>query len=86
MFIFQLHFIFRHRNPKNGTFEEKHCKKPKDRLNEPFEDKKPHLYTLIIKPDNSFEIRIDHKVSIDRGNRLDWIGGSYFSYYLCSIR
>lgn len=25
----KLHFIFRHRNPKNGSFEEKHCKKPK---------------------------------------------------------
>ncbi|KAL0272731.1 UNVERIFIED_CONTAM: hypothetical protein PYX00_005592 [Menopon gallinae] len=66
----KLHFIFRHKNPKNGTFQEKHCRKPKDRLNEPFEDRKPHLYTLIIKPDNSFEIRIDHKV-VNKGSLLE---------------
>jgi hypothetical protein len=24
----KLHFIFRHKNPKNGTIEEKHAKKP----------------------------------------------------------
>lgn len=24
----KLHFIFRHKNPKNGTIEEKHSKKP----------------------------------------------------------
>lgn len=60
---FQLHFIFRHRNPKNGSFEEKHCKKPKERLNDAFEDKKPHLYTLVVQPDNTYQIKIDHKVS-----------------------
>ena len=60
--IFQLHFIFRHKNPNNGTYEEKHCKKPKERINEAFEDKKPHLYTLIVNPDNTFLIKVDHKV------------------------
>lgn len=25
----KLHFIFRHKNPRNGTVTEKHCKKSK---------------------------------------------------------
>ncbi|KAK6637334.1 hypothetical protein RUM44_007749 [Polyplax serrata] len=66
----KLHFIFRHRNPKNGSFEEKHCKKPKERLNDAFEDKKPHLYTLVVQPDNTYQIKIDHKV-VNEGNLLE---------------
>ncbi|KAG8230108.1 hypothetical protein J437_LFUL007652 [Ladona fulva] len=58
----KLHFIFRHKNPLNGTLSEKHCKKSKDRLEEQMKDKKPHLYTLILRPDNTFEIRVDHKL------------------------
>lgn len=27
----KLHFIFKHKNPKNGSIEEKHCEKPKER-------------------------------------------------------
>lgn len=27
----KLHFIFKHKNPKNGSVEEKHCEKPKER-------------------------------------------------------
>lgn len=41
----------------------------RDRLEEPFKDKLPHLYTLIVLPDNSFEIRVDHKV-INEGSLL----------------
>lgn len=26
-----------------------------------FEDKKTHLYTLVIKPDNTYRVSIDHK-------------------------
>lgn len=66
----KLHFIFRHRNPLTGTYEEKHCKKPKDRLEEPFKDKLPHLYTLIVRPDNTFEIWVDRKL-INSGNLLE---------------
>mmetsp|Transcript_91042 Transcript_91042/g.266575 ORF Transcript_91042/g.266575 Transcript_91042/m.266575 type:complete len:550 (-) Transcript_91042:205-1854(-) len=51
----KVHFILRHRSPKTGKFEEKHCKDapatPHDQLT--------HLYRLIINPDNSFEIQID---------------------------
>ncbi|XP_076274124.1 calnexin-like isoform X1 [Rhynchophorus ferrugineus] len=61
----KLHFIFRHKNPKNGSIEEKHCEKPKERLEEIFADKLPHLYTLLLNPDNSFEVQIDQK-------RVNW--------------
>jgi calnexin len=51
----QVHFIFRHRNPVTGSIEEKHLKKaPTVKA-----DKISHLYTLIVRPDNSFEIKID---------------------------
>lgn len=66
----KLHFIFKHRNPLNGTVEEKHCKKPKERLEEYFSDKLPHLYTLILKPDNTFEISVDRKI-VNSGSLLE---------------
>ncbi|KAH3914609.1 hypothetical protein HBI56_096190 [Parastagonospora nodorum] len=51
----KVHFIFRHKNPKTGEYEEKHLKNP------PMARivKTTSLYTLIVKPDNSFEIKID---------------------------
>ncbi|XP_030371768.1 calnexin [Scaptodrosophila lebanonensis] len=61
----KMHFIFRHVNPINGTISEKHCNKPKNRLEEPFKDKLPHLYQLVVRPDNTFEIRLDHKIIND---------------------
>ncbi|XP_076481864.1 calnexin isoform X3 [Bombus vancouverensis nearcticus] len=66
----KLHFIFRHKNPLNGSIEEKHCKKPRERLEDFFKDKQSHLYTLIIRPDNSFEIKVDNKV-VNSGSLLD---------------
>ncbi|XP_016911010.1 calnexin isoform X3 [Apis cerana] len=66
----KLHFIFRHKNPLNGSIEEKHCKKPRERLEDFFKDKQSHLYTLIIRPDNSFEIKIDNKI-VNSGSLLD---------------
>ncbi|XP_065159798.1 calnexin isoform X2 [Atheta coriaria] len=66
----KLHFIFRHKNPKNGTIEEKHCKKPKERYDELFTDKMPHLFTLIINPDNTYEVQIDKKV-FNEGSLLE---------------
>ncbi|XP_068244436.1 calnexin isoform X2 [Palaemon carinicauda] len=67
---FKLHFIFRHVNPLNGEIEEKHAKRPRDKIEEPFKDKKPHLYTLILRPDNSYEILLDHEV-VNSGNLLE---------------
>ncbi|XP_028132647.1 calnexin [Diabrotica virgifera virgifera] len=66
----KLHFIFRHRNPLNGSIEEKHCQKPKERLEEYFSDKLPHLYTLVLNPDNTFEISVDKKV-VNSGSLLE---------------
>jgi calnexin len=61
----KVHFIFRHQNPKTGVYEEKHLKDPpsskRGKLN--------HLYTLIVRPDNSFEILIDGD-SIRQGSLL----------------
>ncbi|XP_055386055.1 calnexin isoform X2 [Condylostylus longicornis] len=65
----KLHFIFRHVNPINGTISEKHCRKSKERLEELFKDKMPHLYRLLIKPDNTYQISVDHKV-VNEGSLL----------------
>ncbi|KAJ8682273.1 hypothetical protein QAD02_018065 [Eretmocerus hayati] len=66
----KLHFIFRHKNPLNGSIEEKHAKKPKERLEEFFKDKQPHLYTLMVSPDNTFVIKVDGTV-VNEGSLLD---------------
>lgn len=67
---FKLHFIFRHVNPLTEEIEEKHAKRPRDKIEEPFKDKKSHLYTLVIRPDNTFEISLDHEV-INSGSLLE---------------
>lgn len=51
----QVHFIFKHKNPKTGEYEEKHLESPPSIVNE----KTTHLYTLIVNPDQTFEIRVD---------------------------
>ncbi|KAL1506401.1 hypothetical protein ABEB36_005771 [Hypothenemus hampei] len=66
----KLHFIFKHKNPINGSVEEKHCEKPNERLEDSFSDKLPHLYTLILRPDNTFEIQLDRK-TIKSGSLLE---------------
>ncbi|XP_076319560.1 calnexin-like isoform X1 [Tachypleus tridentatus] len=68
----KLHFIFRHKNPKNGSFEEKHWKRTSSipKFDDIFKDKKPHIFTLKITPDNSFEVLIDKK-SIQKGSLLE---------------
>lgn len=66
----KLHFIFQHKNPLNGSFEEKHCKPPQSRIDETFTDSKPHLFKLILNPDSTFSISVDHKV-INEGSLLE---------------
>ncbi|KAL4707456.1 hypothetical protein ACJJTC_000100 [Scirpophaga incertulas] len=66
----KLHFIFRHKNPKNGTIEEKHSKKPSQRLEDIYKDKAPHLYTLIVRPDNTFSILVDN-AEVNSGSLLE---------------
>jgi calnexin len=62
----KVHFIFRHKNPKTGEYEEKHLKTPPvARTN-----KVTSLYTLIVKPDQTFEILINGE-SVKEGSLLE---------------
>jgi calnexin len=55
----KVHFIFRHKNPKTGEYEEKHLKTPPvARTN-----KVTSVYTLIVNPDQTFEILINGESS-----------------------
>ncbi|KAG0343917.1 hypothetical protein BG004_004894 [Podila humilis] len=55
----KVHFIFRHKNPLTGVYEEKHLQSA------PLAKLGPvsNLYTLIVKPDQTFEIKINGEVS-----------------------
>uniref|UniRef100_H2ZFG1 Calnexin n=1 Tax=Ciona savignyi TaxID=51511 RepID=H2ZFG1_CIOSA len=66
---YKLHFIFRHTNPKSGEIEEKHANKPLTDFKSYYTDKASHLYTLIVNPDNSFQVLID-QIEINSGNLL----------------
>lgn len=51
----KVHFIFRHKNPVSGEVEEKHLTDtPPPKLG-----KTTALYTLIIRPDNTFDLQIN---------------------------
>lgn len=64
----QLHFIIRFRNPTTGEFEEKHAKKTAN-IDQFFSDKKAHLYTLVVHPDNRYQILIDQN-EVNSGSLL----------------
>ncbi|XP_077388459.1 calnexin isoform X2 [Festucalex cinctus] len=66
---YKLHFIFRHKNAKTGQYEEKHAKKPDADLRTYYTDKKTHLYTLVLNPDNTFEMLVDQTV-VNSGSLL----------------
>jgi calnexin len=61
----KIHFIFRHENKKTGEIEEKHLTSPPSSA----VNKKTILYTLIVRPDNTFEIKVDNK-SVKSGSLL----------------
>ncbi|XP_048399590.2 calnexin isoform X2 [Stegostoma tigrinum] len=67
---YKLHFIFRHKNPKTGKYEEKHAKRSDVDLKSYYTDKKTHLYSLVLNPDNSFQVLIDQTV-VNSGNLLE---------------
>ncbi|KAG8592691.1 hypothetical protein GDO81_000591 [Engystomops pustulosus] len=67
---YKLHFIFRHKNPIIGDYDEKHAKRPEVDLKKFFTDKKTHLYTLILKPDNTYEILLD-QIVVSQGSLLE---------------
>ncbi|XP_065886085.1 calnexin-like [Dysidea avara] len=54
----KVHFIFRHKNPVTGEYEEKHAKAIETDFGF-FDDKKTHLFKLIVKSDNTYNIAID---------------------------
>ncbi|KAI9765117.1 MAG: hypothetical protein M1840_007824 [Geoglossum simile] len=62
----KVHFIFQHKNPKTNEYEEKHLQAP------PMARivKTTTLYTLIIRPDQTFEIKIDGE-SVKNGTLLE---------------
>jgi len=68
----KLHFIFKHKNPKNGTIREIHLKKSNvaNKLSEIFKDQRWHAFRLTIRPDNTYEIQLDKKV-IAKGSLLE---------------
>ncbi|KAJ3163429.1 hypothetical protein HDU86_000008 [Geranomyces michiganensis] len=61
----KIHFIFRHKNPLTGEFEEKHLESPPQAKT----DKNTHLYTLIVNPDQSFKILVDNE-EVKKGSLL----------------
>ncbi|VEL26674.1 unnamed protein product, partial [Protopolystoma xenopodis] len=65
----KIHFIFRHKNPQSGKYEEKHAKKVSQDLDKYFSDKKSHLYTLVVRSDNTFEVYIDQSL-VNSGSLL----------------
>ena len=61
----KVHFIMRHRNPVSGEWEEKALKNPP----RPKIDTNTHLYTLVVRKDNTFTILIDN-VEAAKGDLL----------------
>ncbi|KAJ8336104.1 hypothetical protein SKAU_G00394470 [Synaphobranchus kaupii] len=62
-------YTIMHKNPLNGDLEEKHAKRPDVDLKKFYTDKKTHLYTLVLSPDNSYEVFIDQS-SVGKGSLL----------------
>ncbi|KAF8167548.1 Calreticulin family-domain-containing protein [Crassisporium funariophilum] len=62
----KVHFIFRYKSPKTGETEEKHLKTAP----RPTIEKLTNLYTLIVNPDNTFEILINGE-SDKKGSLLE---------------
>jgi len=62
----KVHFIFQHKNLKTGKYEEKHLRSP------PLARmvRTTSLYTLIVNPDQTYEIRIDGK-SVSNGSLFE---------------
>ncbi|KAF9056031.1 calnexin [Panaeolus papilionaceus] len=62
----KVHFIFRYKSPKTGEVEEKHLKvAPRPTI-----EKLTNLYTLIVNPDNTYEVLINGE-SEKKGSLLE---------------
>ncbi|ORY80340.1 Calreticulin family-domain-containing protein, partial [Protomyces lactucae-debilis] len=62
----KIHFIFRHLNPITKKYEEKHLTSPPTAKI----SKLSTLYTLIVKPDQTFDIKVNNK-SVKKGSLLE---------------
>lgn len=62
----KVHFILQHQNGKTKKWEEKHATETPA----PVKDTMTHLYTLVVRPDNSYEIFVDLE-SKSKGNLLE---------------
>ena len=62
----KVHFIFNHKNPKTGEYEEKHLRTPPTAKIV----KSTELYTLIVNPDNTYAIRQNGK-EVKSGSLLE---------------
>ncbi|GAA6034846.1 hypothetical protein JCM8097_009329 [Rhodosporidiobolus ruineniae] len=62
----KVHFIFRHANPLTGEIEEKHLRAPPA----PKITKTTALYTLIVRPDQTYEIKINNETA-KKGSLLE---------------
>lgn len=62
----KIHFIFNHKNPKTGEYEEKHVKSP----NAARIVKTTELYTLIVQPNNTFSIELNGE-QVKQGSLLE---------------
>ncbi|KAJ7204438.1 Calreticulin family-domain-containing protein [Mycena pura] len=62
----KVHFIFRYKSPKTGETEEKHLNLPP----KPTIEKLTNLYTLIIQPDNTYEV-LFNSISEKSGSLLE---------------
>ncbi|KAG2785571.1 Calnexin [Phytophthora cactorum] len=62
----KVHLIFQHKNPVSGEYEEKHMMEAPGIKS----DKDTHLYTAVIRDDNTFEMFVDQK-SVKSGSLLE---------------
>ncbi|KAF1333692.1 Calnexin, partial [Globisporangium splendens] len=62
----KVHFIFQHKNPVTGKYEEKHMMSPPQIKS----DRLSHIYTAVVRDDNTYEIFIDQK-SVSKGSLLE---------------
>jgi len=62
----KVHFIFRHKNPKTGEYEEKHL----NTSPRPSIDKTTNLYGLVVHPNNTYDVLINGE-SQKRGDLLE---------------
>ncbi|KAH9996535.1 Calreticulin family-domain-containing protein [Russula vinacea] len=62
----KIHFIFRHKSPKTGEYEEKHLTVPP----KPTIGKTTNLYTLVLHPNNTYDVLFNGD-SVNRGDLLE---------------